>query len=116
MSLQALTAGVGPLSDSNPPWLDYPPSHLRGSLSILRCDELRAASSHVCEHISVWRYYDKSCIDNILDHFNSCRLFFLTCDLTSLHSHLRELNLKVTGHVVDIYSNGILLYSANPEA
>ena len=37
-----------------------------------------------------------SCIDTILDHFNSYRLFFQTCDLTSVRLHLRESNLKVT--------------------
>src|ERR1700691_286947 len=97
MSSLALADAVVRVTGSNPPWLTYSLPHLRASLRILSRDELRAASSRVCSLFSVRKHYDKmSCIDAILDHFDSRRNLFLSCSLISLRACLRDQNLTVS--------------------
>jgi len=97
MTSQALKKAIARVADSNPPWLNYPLPHLHGSLYVLSCDELGAASSRVSTHHTAKKHYDKmSCIDIILEHFDSCRTSLMSCSLAFLRVRLQNLNLTVS--------------------
>jgi hypothetical protein len=71
--------------NSDPPWLSCPLSHLHSSLSMLTRDELRAAVLRLSTCFTPGKHYDKlSCIDTILDHFDSRHTLFSSCDLQSV--------------------------------
>jgi len=100
MTSQALTKAVARVADCNPPWLNYPLPHLRGSLYVLSCDELRAASSRVSIHHTAKKHYDKTiCVDIILEHFDSCRTSLISCSLAFLQTRLQNLNLTVSANM-----------------
>jgi hypothetical protein len=97
MSLQFPPGLIESVLNSDPPWLSCTLSHLHSSLSMLTCDELRAAVLHISTHFTPGKHYDKlSCINAILDHFDSRRTLFSSCGLKSVYASLQELSLNST--------------------
>jgi len=96
MSPESLAEVLHRVSESNPSWLIYPLSHLRESLCVLSCDELRVASSQVSTHNTVQKHYDKmSCVNVILEHFDYHQTSFLSCSLAFLRASLQKINETV---------------------
>jgi hypothetical protein len=62
----------------------------------LNYDALRAACSSFSTDLTARDYYGKtSCIDVILDHFDSCRDFILSCSFETLQVYLEQQNLMI---------------------
>ena len=73
MSSHPLTDIVACVANSNLPWLSYATFHLYSSLLTLSYDVLQAAYLQLSPHLMARNYYSKmSCVDIILDHFDSC--------------------------------------------
>jgi hypothetical protein len=95
-SSQSLTDIVSRLTHSNPPWLFYPIFNLYASLRTLSHDDLRAASLRDSTNAKARDCYGKmNCIDIILDHFELCRGWCLTCSFETLRERLQNLNLTI---------------------
>jgi len=119
MTLQTLTSAVDRVGESNPPWINYSLSHLRGSLCVLSRDELRVAASRVSTLYMAKKLHDKmSCIDIILDHFDLCRTSFISCSLAFLRVRLQELNLAISPNMsrFDMISTYFEAMYGNPVA
>jgi len=100
MSLRFPPGLIESVLNSDPPWLSCPVSHLHSSLSMLTHDELRAAVSCISTHFTPGKHYDKlSCIDAILDHFDSRCTSFPSCGLQSVYASLQELSPNSTSNM-----------------
>src|SRR5882762_8788051 len=97
MSLRFPPGLIESVLNSDPPWLSCSVSHLHSSLSMLTRDELRAAVLRISTYFTPGKHYDKlSCMDAILDHFDSRRTSFSSCGLQSVYASLQELSPNST--------------------
>jgi hypothetical protein len=97
MSPQKLTDVVARVLNSNPPWLFYPLLDLHVSLCTLSCDELRTVASRILPVFLVGKHYDKlSCINLILEDFDSHSAFLSSCSTSSICTYIHESNLSVS--------------------
>jgi len=97
MSLQSLTDTVAHVLKSDPPWLFYPHSYLYSSLCMLGRNTLRMIASRVSPDFVNTKYYNKlSCINLILDDFNSHCAFLSSHGTSVIHTYLQQLNVNVS--------------------
>src|ERR1700683_5119554 len=97
MSSQKLVDVVVCVLNSNPPWLSYPLSDLHASLCTLSCVELHTVAPCISPVFSVGKPYDKlSCINLILEDFDSHSAFLSSCSTSSICTYIHESNLSVS--------------------
>src|ERR1700691_5224158 len=97
MSPQKLTDVVARVLNSNAPWLFYPLLDLHVSLCTLSHDELCTVASRILPVFLVGKHYDKlSCINLILEDFDSHSAFLSSCSTSSICTYIHESNLSVS--------------------
>jgi hypothetical protein len=97
MSSQNLDNILAYVLNSNPQWLSYPLSELHESLCMLSHDELHTVASRISPLFWSGKHYDKlSCINLILDDFNSQSAFLSSCSISSIRAYVHESNLWVS--------------------
>ena len=97
MSSQSLADVVAHVLNSDPSWLSYSLLDLHMSLCTLSHDALRAVASRISPVFSVGRHYDKlSCIDVILQDFESRSVFLSSCSTSAICAYVHEAKLLVS--------------------
>jgi hypothetical protein len=97
MSSQNLNDIVASVLNSNPPWLSYSLSELHASLCTLSRDELHTVASHISPVFWSGKHYDKlSCINLILEDFNSQSAFLSSCSTSDICAYVHQSNLSVS--------------------
>jgi hypothetical protein len=97
MSSQKLVDVVACVLNSNPPWLSYPLLDLHVSLCTLSRDELHTVAPCISPVFSVGKPYDKlSCINLILEDFDSHSAFLSSCSTSCICTYVHESNLSVS--------------------
>ena len=97
MSSQRLADVKACVLNSNPPWLSHPLPDLHVSLRTLSRDELRTVASRISPVFSAGKHYDKlSCINLILEDFDSRSAFLSSCSTSAICTYVHESNLFVS--------------------
>jgi len=96
MTSQSLADIVAGVLNSDPSWLTHSFSDMCTSLCTLSRDGLRMVASRISPLFSEGRHCDKlSCINLILEDFESRSSFLSSCSTAAICTYVREENLSV---------------------
>jgi len=97
MTSQSLADIVAGVLNSDPSWLTYSFSDMHMSLCTLSRDGLCTVASRISLLFSEGRHYDKlSCINLILEDFESRSSFLSSCSTATICTYVHEGNLLVS--------------------